>query len=71
MEKMIENLVRVLFKIGGISDDQVREMFDKGQSIIIDGHAQIAMMNNRLARIERHLGIVPETPVTKLEDHSQ
>jgi hypothetical protein len=67
---MIEQLLKALFKFMGVTDDQAREVFEKGQALIVDGHAQIATMNNRLARIEAHLGIPPEPAAPQLEDHS-
>lgn len=61
----IELLLKTLFKFMGVTEDQMREVFTKGQSMVIDGSNRIAIMDARLARIEAKLGIsepLPETP---------
>lgn len=55
----IELILKTLFKFMGVSEDHMREVFNKGQSLVVDGHAQISTMNRRLERIEAHLGIPP------------
>jgi len=68
-----ENLIRMLMKIMGVTDQQMRETFEKGQALIIDGSNRIATMDARLARIEAALGIPaePASPAPKELTHDE
>jgi len=57
-------MLKALMKYMGVTEDQMREIFEKGHALVIDGHTQISTMNRRLERIERALGI-SETNETK------
>lgn len=59
-----EMLLRALFKFMGVNPDDMREVFDNGQTMLIDAKNRIDMMDRRLERIERALGI-SETNETK------
>lgn len=54
-----ELILRALFKLMGVGEAQMREVFDKGQSLIVDGKTKIDNIDARLARIERALSINP------------
>ena len=57
----VEMLLRALFKFMGVDPEKMRDVFDKGQSLIVDGHQKINTIDERLARIEAKLGISPTT----------
>lgn len=65
----VELLLRALFKFMGVNEHQMRETFDKGQALIVDGSQRIADIDARLERIERALNIPPETPARKELTH--
>lgn len=54
---MLENLIRALMKVMRVSDEEMREYFDKGQVLIVDGHRRLTDIDDRLARIESALAI--------------
>jgi hypothetical protein len=67
----LENIIRVLMKIMGISEAQMRETFEKGQELIVDGHSAIRDIDARLARIENALGTTPTKENTEWPENPQ
>jgi hypothetical protein len=65
----LENIIRVLMKIMGISEAQMRETFEKGQELVVDGHAAITDINQRLIRIETALGTIPTKDHTECQEN--
>jgi hypothetical protein len=65
-----ELLIKMLMKFMGINEQQMRDIFDKGQSLIVDGKEKIDTIDARLRRIERALGI-SETNETKALTNGQ
>lgn len=64
---MLENLIRALMKIMRVSDEEMREYFDKGQVLIVDGHKRLTDIDDRLARIERALEISKHENTKEIE----
>lgn len=63
-----ELLIRMLMKFMGVSEDQMRSVFENGQSLVIDGKKKIDSIDARLARIEKALGVNDNPEMKAIEN---